>query len=263
MSQLDATAEYDENAIRFLEALWGDGYLSPGGPSEVDRVVENVSLEGLTGLDIGCGSGGVTKHLVEKHNAAHVTGFDIEGPVIEAAMLRAARHKLSDRLTFVHGSPGPLPFDDESLDFVFSKDAILHVPDKPALFGEIWRVLKPGGFFAASDWLILHDGEPSDDMRAYVAAEGLSFNMASPGFYKQALESAGFINVRMRDRNPWYRNEARTEIERLETSRHKEITAVAGKDYLEKNIRTWKAMLKVLDSGEHRPTHLLAWKAAN
>lgn len=263
MSQLDTAAEYDENAIRFLEALWGDGYLSPGGPSEVDCVVENVSLEGLRGLDIGCGSGGVTKHLVVRHNAAHVTGFDIEGPVIEAALLRAARSSLSDRLTFIHGLPGPLPFDDESFDFVFSKDAILHAPDKRALFGEIWRVMKPGSFFVASDWLISHDGEPSEDMRAYIAAEGLSFHMESPEFYDHALKSTGFINVSMRDRNPWYRNEARTEIERLETSKHEEISAVAGNDYLDKNIRTWKAMLKVLDSGEHRPTHLLAWKAAN
>ncbi|WP_245440722.1 hypothetical protein [Mesorhizobium sanjuanii] len=53
----DAEPEYDDTAIRFLEALWGDGYLSPGGPEEVDRVVEGVSLKGKTILDIGCGSG--------------------------------------------------------------------------------------------------------------------------------------------------------------------------------------------------------------
>ncbi|MER9261589.1 hypothetical protein [Mesorhizobium sp. M0619] len=36
----DGEPEYDDAAIRFLEALWGEGYLSPGGPDEVDRVVE-------------------------------------------------------------------------------------------------------------------------------------------------------------------------------------------------------------------------------
>lgn len=36
----EAEPEYDGAAIRFLEALWGDGYLSPGGPDEVDRVLE-------------------------------------------------------------------------------------------------------------------------------------------------------------------------------------------------------------------------------
>lgn len=34
-----AGPEYDDTAIRFLEALWGEGYLSPGGPEEVDRVL--------------------------------------------------------------------------------------------------------------------------------------------------------------------------------------------------------------------------------
>ena len=36
-------AEYDDTAIRFLEALWGEGYLSPGGPDEVDRVVAGLA----------------------------------------------------------------------------------------------------------------------------------------------------------------------------------------------------------------------------
>jgi 2-polyprenyl-3-methyl-5-hydroxy-6-metoxy-1,4-benzoquinol methylase len=93
----DAEPEYDDTAIRFLEALWGDGYLSPGGPDEVDRVVEGLSLKGKTILDIGCGSGGITLHLVERHGAAHATGFDVEQPVIEAARQRAAARGLADR----------------------------------------------------------------------------------------------------------------------------------------------------------------------
>ena len=85
----DAAPEYDDDAIRFLEALWGDGYLSPGGPDEVDRVLEGLSLKGKSVLDIGCGSGGITLHLVEKHGAGHATGFDVELPVVEAARRRA------------------------------------------------------------------------------------------------------------------------------------------------------------------------------
>ncbi|MER9393082.1 MULTISPECIES: class I SAM-dependent methyltransferase [unclassified Mesorhizobium] len=194
----DGEPEYDDAAIRFLEALWGEGYLSPGGPDEVDRVVEGLSLRGKTILDIGCGSGGIALHLVERHGAAHATGFDIERPVIEAARKRAAVRGLSDRASFVQAPPGALPFTDGAFDVVFSKDALLHVPDKDALFAEIFRVLKPGGVFAASDWLIGHDGEPSSEMKAYVAAEGLSFAMASPARYAQAMRSAGFADRRQR-----------------------------------------------------------------
>ena len=106
----DAEPEYDDTAIRFLEALWGDGYLSPGGPDEVDRVVEGLSLEGKTILDIGCGSGGITLHLVEHHGAAHATGFDVERPVIETARQRAAARGLVRPRRFRPGAAGAAAF---------------------------------------------------------------------------------------------------------------------------------------------------------
>ncbi|MER9353861.1 methyltransferase domain-containing protein [Mesorhizobium sp. M0514] len=256
----DGEPEYDDAAIRFLEALWGEGYLSPGGPDEVDRVVEGLSRKTI--LDIGCGSGGIALHLIERHGAAHATGFDIERPVIEAARTRAAARGLSDRASFIQASPGALPFTDGAFDVVFSKDALLHVRDKDALFAEIFRVLKPGGVFAASDWLIGHDGEPSSEMKAYVAPEGLSFAMASPARYAQAMRSAGFADVAVRDRNSWYRKVARGELERLKGPLYQTAAAAVGAAYIDKNIRTWEAMQKVLDSGEHRPTHLRGWKPA-
>lgn len=258
----DAEPEYDDDAMRFLEALWGDGYLSPGGPEEVDRVVEGLPVAGKTILDVGCGSGGITLHLVERHGAAHATGFDVEPPVIAAARARADRRGLADKTRFVQAPPGLLPFGDGSFDIVFSKDALLHVPDKDALFAEIFRVLKPGGVFAASNWMIGHDGEPSRDMQDYIAAEGLSFAMASPARYAEAMGSAGFERVETRDRNPWYREVARRELEQLKGPLYAEVAAVVGAPYVDKNIRTWEAMQKVLDSGEHRPTHLRGWKQA-
>jgi SAM-dependent methyltransferase len=256
------SAEYDDTAMRFLEALWGDGYLSPGGPDVVDRIVEGVSLKGKKVLDIGCGSGGIALHLVERHDAGHVTGFDVEKPVIEAAKNRAARRGLSGRASFIQAPPGRLPFRDGEFDVVFSKDALLHVPDKDAVFADIFRVLKPDGVFAASNWMIGHDGEPSADMKAYVAAEGLSFSMASPARYRLAMERAGFSDITVTDRNPWYREVARGELAKLKGPLHAKASAAVGSDYVDKNIQTWEAMQKVLDSGEHRPTHLRGRKPA-
>ena len=66
--------EYDDTAIRFLEAIWGDGWLSPGGPEEVDRVLEGIEVAGRSVLDIGCGAGGVTLHILRKHKGGRSPG---------------------------------------------------------------------------------------------------------------------------------------------------------------------------------------------
>ena len=211
--------EYDDSAIVFLEALWGEGFLSPGGPEEVDRVVSGLNLAAKRGVDIGCGSGGITAHLVTRHNAAHMTGFDVELPVLEAARALATRKGLSERLDFVHGKPGPLPFADDSFDFVFSKDAMLHVPDKQSLFADLFRIVKPGGFLAASDWLTSHDGRPSDLMKNLCCFRRPQLPHAFPILVMGRLcANAGFTHVRMVDRNDWYREEARRELARLEGS---------------------------------------------
>jgi SAM-dependent methyltransferase len=258
-----AEPEYDDLPVRFLEALWGDGYLSPGGPDEVRRIVRDVDFSGKRMLDIGCGSGGITLFLAQEFPLAHITGFDVEDPVIEAARQRAAAGSMGDRASFVRGQPGPLPFPDSSFDIVFSKDALIHVHEKEALFREVFRVLEPGGIFVASDWLTSHDGPPSAEMEAYLAAEGLSFGMASPDRYEAALRGAGFEDVSSLNRNAWYRVEAREELERLKGPLYDEVVAEVGEELVAKNIRIWTAMIKVLDSGEHRPTHLRASRPAD
>ena len=120
-----------------------------------------------------------------------------------------ARAGLSGRIGLAKVAPGPLPFPPATFDVVFSKDSIVHIPDKHALMAEVARVLRPGGWLLASDWLIGQDGPPSEAMRAYMEAEALDFGMASPARYRDACAAAGMVEVETRDRNPWYREVAR------------------------------------------------------
>lgn len=249
-------AEYDDDSISFLETLWGDGYLSPGGPDEIRAVLDGFELRGLTVLDVGCGSGGITLSLASDYGAAGVVGVDVEKPVLNKARARAVERGLNDRVQFVRIEPGPLPFPDESFDVVFSKDAMIHIPDKEALFRDLFRLLRPGGRVLASDWLIAHDDEPSPEMKRYIEQEGLSFNMASPERYRRAMLAAGFTDVALRNRNPWYVEVARGELAALEGDLYDKAAAAAGRETVDHNIETWRAMLTVLQTGEHCPHHL-------
>lgn len=68
--QVEGGALYHPRLIGMLEAIWGEGFLSPGGPEEVARLVAGSDLAGKAVLDIGCGAGGIDIALVRSHGAA-------------------------------------------------------------------------------------------------------------------------------------------------------------------------------------------------
>jgi phosphoethanolamine N-methyltransferase len=133
-------------------------------------------------------------------------------------------------------TPGPLPFADGSFDVVFSKDAMVHIENKEALFAEIFRVLRPGGWVAASDWMSGTDGPFSAAMAYYLKTEGLGFGMASPTRYRTAMAEAGFRDIRMTDRNAWYAPIAHGEHDALAGPLYEKLVARVGKDFVDHEI---------------------------
>ncbi len=250
------TQDYDDDLIELLETLWGEGFMSPGGTAEVDRYLGELDLTGLEVLDIGCGLGGVDIHLLRAHAATRVVGIDIEDNLIERSNQLAQQYGLTEKSEFIRVEPGPLPFNDGYFDVVTSKDSIIHIPDKTTLAADIYRVLKAGGWFAASDWLAGYEGEPSPEMQAYLVAEGLDFGLASAATYRQALEAAGFIDIEIVDRNAWYRDESRAERDQLGGALYQGLASQVGREFLEHEIEVWDKMIVAVDQGQLRPTHL-------
>lgn len=252
--------EYDDDMIALLEAVWGGGFMSPGGPAEVDRILAGLNLSGLRVLDIGCGIGGADVHIAAAHSPEMIIGIDIEADLIERCEALAARHGVTSATDFRQVAPGPLPVADASLDVVFSKDSIIHIVDKRALCSDVHRALKPGGWFAASDWLAGYEATPSPEMRDYIIAEGLDFGLASAATYQEALRAAGFVDITITDRNAWYREEARRERENLSGALYDGLASNVGREFLEHEIDVWNKMIVALDQGQLRPTHLRARK---
>ena len=254
------TQEYDNDLIALLEAVWGDGFMSPGGTGEVDRIVDGLALKGMTMLDIGCGVGGADVHFASTYEPAAVIGIDVEAHLIDRCRRLSERRGTSHITDFRQVDPGPLPLPDSSMDLVFSKDSIIHIPDKGALAADIFRCLKPGGYFAASDWLAGYDGHPPAEMQAYIETEGLDFGLASAEVYQRALADAGFDNIQINDRNTWYRQEARHERDNLAGALSSRLQTAVGREFLEHEIEVWDTMIIALDQGQLRPTHLRARK---
>jgi SAM-dependent methyltransferase len=250
--------EYDEGMQTLLQLVWGDGFLSPGGADEVARVLEGVDLRGRRVLDIGCGLGGIDVLLVRDHHAAAVVGIDLEPNLVRRAAARFAAAGLSGRIEARVVQPGPFAFPDGSFDVVFSKDSLVQIPDKRAVFAEVRRVLRPGGLLVMSDWLRGGEGEYSPEMLEYFRLEGITYNMASIAQSRAALQAAGFTDIEIRDRNEWYRDLARRESALLAGEWYPTLLARLGEERARHFVVNWRQLVLVLERGELRPAHLKA-----
>ncbi len=254
---------YDSTHISFLEKLWGDGYMSPGGKKEINRILKGLNLAKQKILDIGCGAGGITVSLVKDYGAEHVVGVDVEEDVVNVAIDRVVKNELKNNIEILLIDKSILPFEANYFDIVFSKDSFVHIPDKEKIFTQVFKVLKPGGFFVFSDWLISHDQKPSKEMEYYLKLEDLGFGMGSPLLYLNALKKSGFVSIKKNNRNKWYKEEARKELQILSGPARKSYEEITSNHFIEDQIKTWKAMIRVLDTGEHCPHHFRAQKPEN
>ena len=246
---------YTNQRIKHLQLIWGTGFLSPGGPEEVALILEGINITGKKVVDVGCGIGGPTLELVKTHGAKFVVGIDIEQGLLNWARQTAENAGLQSSMSFKLVQPGPFPLEDSSFDIVFSKEALIEIADKDAIYEEILRILKPGGWFVASDWL-KNDGPESDILKLFVDSVPIDLNLISIAEAARALEIAGFDKVDIRNRNEWYREEARRELAQIEGPARDQLIEVSGKEYTNKHAASQRLKIAALDSGDFCPAHL-------
>lgn len=140
-------------------------------------------------LDVGSGLGGSSRYLA-KEFGCHVTGIDLTDEYCRAAAMLSAKVDLSDLVDYRQGDATLLPFDDGMFDVVWTEHVAMNIPNKPRLYKEMHRVLKPGGTLAIYDVLAGPSG-PVLFPVPWARTPDTSF-LVQPSELRKLLEEAGF-----------------------------------------------------------------------
>ncbi len=146
-------------------------------------------------LDLGSGAGFdalIARKAVGP--SGHVIGVDMTVPMLERARTNAHQSGVAANVEFREGTIEALPVVSDSVDVVMSNCVVNLSPDKPSVFREAFRVLKPGGRLAVSD-ILLTDKLPPQIAQSMEALVGCVAGAAMVHDYERYLDEAGFIEI--------------------------------------------------------------------
>jgi arsenite methyltransferase len=149
-------------------------------------------------VDLGSG-GGLDVFLASKQVGpqGRAIGIDMTPAMIERARANAAAGGFTN-VDFHLSTIDKIPLPDASVDCVISNCVLNLAPDKPAVFREIARVLKPGGRLAVSDIALKHD-LPEAIAKSVAAYVGCIAGAIRIDDYRSELLAAGFEHVEIVD----------------------------------------------------------------
>jgi len=154
-------------------------------------------------LDVGCGTGVLSKTILESAEPAKIKGIDRS----EGFVNFAKEHVRDERVEFEVGDAESLTFDSASFDTAVSGLVLNFVPHPERALAEMARVTRPNGVVAVYVWdyaegmqLIRHffDAAIELDPKADELDEGSRFPICQPAALRQLFESTGLRNVEVR-----------------------------------------------------------------
>jgi sarcosine/dimethylglycine N-methyltransferase len=242
----DVSVTYAGPGGKIWELLMGE-QIHVGGGEHTDELARLVGLEGRKGLeilDICSALGGPARHLAEHYDAS-VIGLDITPEMISEARKRTEGKPYADRIEFRLGSALDIPAHDASFDVVWGQDAWCYIRDKKRLIEEAWRVLKPGGMLAFTDWIWGHNPaskEESDALMTFMVFP----NMETFEGYTKLITKTGFKLVENIDQGKEFTEHLDTYVSTVHASKQVIISKFGIDAYstTEKGLLRWQKAAK-------------------
>jgi len=177
-----------------LFALDQDHY---GGLAANDALAAAAKIgPGSAVVDFCAGLGGPARYYAVRHGAI-VTGVELTPARVVGARELTLLVGLEDRVRVVEGDVTQAPLGDACADAVLSQEALLHVPDKAKAVGEAFRILRPGGRLAFTDWILRRPIGAADRQ---ALQDGIAAaDIATAEDYRAMLAKAGFVDIAMVD----------------------------------------------------------------
>ncbi|KAE8667762.1 Phosphoethanolamine N-methyltransferase [Hibiscus syriacus] len=249
------SVQYKSNSILRYEHVFGEGFVSTGGIETTKEFVGKLDLKpGQKVLDVGCGIGGGDFYMAEEFDV-HVVGIDLSINMVSFALERATGLKCSVEFEVADCTKKIYP--DNSFDVIYSRDTILHIQDKPALFRSFYKWLKPGGKLLITDYC-KSSKTPSAEFAEYIKQRG--YDLHDVKSYEQMLKNAGFDVVVAEDRTNQFIQVLQRELNEVKNGKDAFISDFSQEDY-DEIVDGWKAkLMRSSSSGEQRWGLFLAIK---
>ncbi|GBF92707.1 24-methylenesterol C-methyltransferase [Raphidocelis subcapitata] len=201
-------------SFHFSPKLPGKNWAASEAAHEA-RVAATLGLKpGMRCLDVGCGVGGPMRTIAAV-SGAHVTGITINQYQVDRATAHNERLGLAPLTKVVRGNFNEMPFGPATFDAAYAIEATCHADRLESVYGEVSRVLKPGGLFLSYEWVSTRDFDPANADHVRIIDE-INFGNGLPEMrtWKQAedagravgLELVGSIDLAVASRGalPWY-----------------------------------------------------------